>query len=396
LVDLEGQFQPSGRQFDPQAVAKGILAAVGALGGVAYSMGGQKKINFPKKKRGKRQKVVHHEEKQMREEKDSERQSESNIKPKVKRNMPKRRYGKRKSGLSKKRKYRRKKSAYGYRKAAFKRAIARAVNRSKNESTVQHWRATTNRLWDSPINAVETRNFVCMDRGDTESIIDKTCPEIDGASITFNDFTQAGNNGTLKVCKGSYIKLWIRNNYQSPCTLHVYHMMCKDFTNTDYDSEYKLKLETLTHSNGVAVGTGEDHLMIGPSDVQSKKWKQITKRKITLNPSEEKWLHFPIPYGYWNQKQVTDIGATTYIKNWTNALFMRQYGHPAHGDAADAQALNVGITDTKVDAVICCNIKYKLTSGTEVKRIETSQTFDAMNNPEQVIENVMEIDNVEQ
>ncbi|AGS36219.1 hypothetical protein [Circoviridae 13 LDMD-2013] len=296
--------------------------------------------------------------------------------------MPYRRKGYGKSGMQKRRRYKKKRQrrsrSFGLTKK-IKRQIRNIAKRISHESLPQETREIDNHQYSSPVNTASYNAIDCLTRDDVDNLLNYTYPTIDGGTIDWKDLSSTNSDCRVYFTKGSYLQLWIRNNFDYPVTMKFYPYKCADSTNVDAETEMTNKFQETQYSVAappLILGNAKQYYFINPSDVKMKDWKRHGKAQTKIiNPSEECKVSFPLT-GYYDYRNANDQG-TTYIAGCSHSLLIKQYGHPSHGkQEVDAQGLNTGLSDTKVDVISRCNLKYKLVTKDEIGHIKHGQNLD--------------------
>lgn len=276
------------------------------------------------------------------------------------------------------------------------RKILNLINRKKNESTTQDYRAVDNANYSAGQNLVGDTNYDVLTRTEVRGMIDGTNPEIDGTSITYADLTQAESNSVIKLMGRSYIKLMVRNNYQYPCVLYLYHYIATDHTNTNFRDHTRTRYEDYVIDNlNSKLTTAHQNIMYGPSDIKSDKYKVLKKMKHTFEPAEYKEFYFPLKKGSFDCQEDNNI-ANTYHKGFSQGIYFRLHGHPAHGDAAGADENGTCLNDCELDIIFQKHYRYKVMKSASVRKSELGvNNVDTVGQAQMAVDSVQEADNVQ-
>lgn len=269
-------------------------------------------------------------------------------------------------------------------------AVKRQLVRAKRTSTIQEWRKQRGTQFSSSVNTVAQSTMSDgLTSANFKAVIDATMPEIDGTGITYQDLTQANSNAKVKLCKGSFVKFMLRNNFNYACTLIMYHMMCKDNTTSSSNNVFESRNDhVFVDDTQTAVLNAEDYLVAHPSDSlkHTKKWKMVSKKKVVINPGEEKTIFFWYKPGVFDVLEQSETNAT-YMKNFGQQILYRMHGCVAHDSATEG---NVGFSDAKLDAIQINKWKFQVIGGSEVRKVEIVDDLDTLLNPEITVPTIEE------
>jgi len=201
------------------------------------------------------------------------------------------------------------------------------------------------------------------------------------AAITNLKYFDPSNPGTLLTANGNtgtyqrnfnfvkgYAKINLRNNYEVPVRVRLYHLRCAEDTTINPQTRFTQGLADvgITNANGINVYPTDSHEFMNSWPIVTSKMRTLTPGKTVSMIATFKDVHF-------NPADLDERNLTYQRGFKTQAFGIRIVGVQGHAQVGDPSVDQHGSTQCGVDYELVSTLECKYDGGNDHIDIEVSQ-----------------------